>query len=146
MQLLSNEIQIYLKISNRREGLPITPDICYLCQLLIYLKILIYYWDIKVLEGEDINGSAFFPSHQLSFKSIWFVISSKILFLTGTCLTLYSSLSASFFVIAKLAPTNSTGLRDLVYFAPWPELCANKRFFRLLVIPQYRDSSEHRTR
>jgi len=32
------------------------------------------------------------------------------------------------FVIAELAPTNSTGLRDLVYFAPWPELCAIKRF------------------
>ena len=64
----------------------------------------------------------------------------------GTCLTLYSSLSASLFVIAELAPTNSTGLRDLVYFAPLPKLCAINRFFRSLVIPQYRDSSEHRIR
>jgi hypothetical protein len=73
-------------------------------------------------------------------------LSSCFFLLEGTCLTRYSSLSASLLVISELVPTNVTGLRDLVYLEPLPELCSASRFFRLLVIPQYKDLSEHRTR
>ena len=64
----------------------------------------------------------------------------------GNCLMLYSSLSASLFVISGLIPTNSTGLLDLVYLAPLPELCSINRILISLLIPQYKDLSEHRTR
>lgn len=37
-----------------------------------------------------------------------------------------------------------TGLRDLVYFAPFVELlCSDRRRLILVVIPQYSDLSEH---
>jgi len=39
-----------------------------------------------------------------------------------------TNLSASFLVISVAAATNSTGNRDLVYFAPLPALCAVSRF------------------
>jgi hypothetical protein len=50
-----------------------------------------------------------------------------------------SSLRASLLVISELVPKISTGMRDLVYLAPFPRLWASSRFSRLLVIPQYKD-------
>ena len=81
------------------------------------------------------------------FHTIGLLLVIAAIFLSvGNCFILYSSLSALLFVISGLMPTNSTGLRDLVYLAPFPELCSISRFLTSLLIPQYRELSTQRTR
>ncbi len=41
--------------------------------------------------------------------------------------------------------TSSTGPKAAVYFAPFPELCASSRAFKLLVIPVYKEPLAQRT-
>jgi hypothetical protein len=65
-----------------------------------------------------------------------FWVNSKTFFLEGTCFIWRSSLRASLLVILELTPAISTGIRDLVYLAPFPELWAINRFSISLVIPQ----------
>jgi len=72
--------------------------------------------------------------------------SFSIFLAAGDFLILYSSLSASLFAISGLVPTSLTGRRDLVYLAPLPELCSANRLSISLLVPQYRELSEHRTR
>ena len=55
----------------------------------------------------------------------------------------YSRRIASSFVSNCSRYTSSTGLLDLVYFAPFPALCASRRFSISFVHPVYNVSSLH---
>ena len=64
----------------------------------------------------------------------------------GNFLIPYSSLRASPLVISPLVATSSTGRRDFVYLAPLPALCVATRLSTSVLIPQYRELSEQRSR
>ncbi len=49
-----------------------------ICQLLIYLKMFIYYWDIPILDSGAINALPFFPSPSIKFQADLFYVSKQL--------------------------------------------------------------------